>query len=208
MKKDIKKSKITKNGKIDKEKYKEKNITTDTNVNKNPNLKRIFKMFNTKRIIVLIVIAFLISMIGVIVQYNRVKKEKIIPKYANNVTKDDIIVARVRDSNEYDRMKIYLGSIIDDINNKRYDILYSKLYPKFKENYFKTEAEFKRYLELVYPQNASIVHKNFEKIGDYYVLEVGIINSNNLTDYKNIDKTYFVFKESGFNNYYFSFSKN
>lgn len=202
MKKDIRKSKINKNGKIDKDNTEKKDKIINNSNNRRKNI------IDFKKIFLLILLTFIISVIAVIVQYNRVKKEKISPKYANNVTKDDIIVARVRDSNEYDRMKIYLGSIIDDINNKRYDILYSKLYPKFKENYFKTEEEFKRYLELVYPQNASIVHKNFEKIGDYYVLEVGIINSNNLSDYKNIDKTYFVFKESGFNNYYFSFSKN
>ena len=105
-------------------------------------------------------------------------------------------------------MKIYLGDIVKNLNEKNYSDIYKRLAPEYKKKYFNSLEEFEKYFKDYYPDSFSIKHVNFEAIGDYYVVETDIIANNSNEDKKNKKGLYFVFREYDFNDYVFSFSKN
>ena len=104
-------------------------------------------------------------------------------------------------------MKIYTGEIIKSIVNKQYENVYNKLDKDYKEKYFNTLEEFKKYCENRLPENLVVIHNNIERIGEYYVLDVDLVNSENPRDIKSRRNVYFVFKEYKIEDYVFSFAK-
>lgn len=157
--------------------------------------------------IALVLIAFLI----IIVITNKTKNKLMnsseeLPSYAKNFNeiKFNDTVEEVRDKGEMRRMKIYLGDIFDNIENKNYDEIYDRLDSNFKEKFFPKKQVLIDYLEGEFPKNAGYVIKNFERIGTLYVY---VIDIGSVSDSKNKKDMKFVFEEYGFNDYKFSFSK-
>ena len=129
-----------------------------------------------------------------------------LPKYAKdfNIDKYNDTVEEVRDKSEMRRMKIYLGDIFDNIENKNYDEIYARMDDKFKEKLFPKQKVLEDYLEGEFPKDAGYLIKNFERMGSLYVYVVDIISVKD--NKKKIDMK-FVFEEYGLNDYKFSFSK-
>lgn len=125
----------------------------------------------------------------------------------NQVYQNQNLVNRVRDKEEHERFKIYLGDIIKNLKNKEYETVYNKLNDNYKEKYFKTQDEFISYVENKLPQNMIVNHTNIERIDNYYIITVDLVNSRDYNDIKNRKNMYFVFREYGFDDYNFSFSK-
>lgn len=125
----------------------------------------------------------------------------------NQVYQNQNLVNRVRDKEEHERFKIYLGDIIKNLKNKEYETVYNKLNDNYKEKYFKTQYEFISYVENKLPQNMIVNHTNIERIDNYYIITVDLVNSRDYNDIKNRKNMYFVFREYGFDDYSFSFSK-
>lgn len=83
-----------------------------------------------------------------------------------------------------------------------YQSAYNLLYDEFKENYFKTEEEFEKYIKNKYSDLITLDYGNIERLGTYYILTV------NFTDLINDQKNFtqlFVVKENDFNNFVLSF---
>lgn len=156
----------------------------------------------------IIAIILLLSSIAMMI-YNLTKthdlNEEKVSYYTGN-KQDKEVVKKVRDEDAYKRMKVYLGKIITKISEGDYNYAYSRLYSEFKENNFKTEKSFENYCKSYFPKNITYRYKNFDKLGDYYIAVVDIINSETPDDEKNRKDMYFVFKEYDFDDYVFSFS--
>ena len=156
----------------------------------------------------IIAIILLLSSIAMMI-YNLTKTHDLNEEkdsYYTGNKQDKEVVKKVRDEDAYKRMKVYLGKIITKISEGDYNYAYSRLYSEFKENNFKTEKSFENYCKSYFPKNITYRYKNFDKLGDYYIAVVDIINSETPDDEKNRKDMYFVFKEYDFDDYVFSFS--
>ena len=184
-----------------------KNIKGRSNSRKN-NFKKIFDLRNNVVFLSIVLILVIISI--VILVFNLTKTKEIEQKKISYVTNEPLntnVVERIRNSGEHERMKVYIGEIIKAIEEKRYDFAYIRMNEEYRNKYFPSLNSFKQYCETVLPKNMAVSHNNIERIGEYYVLEVDLINSSNITDKKNRKNMYFVFKEYNFTDYHFSFSK-
>ena len=175
---------------------------------RNNKLKQNEKSSKIYIIISIIAIILLLASIAMMI-YNLTKShdlnEEKVSYYTGN-KQDKEVVKKVRDEDAYKRMKVYLGKIITKISEGDYNYAYSRLYSEFKENNFKTEKSFENYCKSYFPKNITYRYKNFDKLGDYYIAVIDIINSETPDDEKNRKDMYFVFKEYDFDDYVFSFS--
>lgn len=165
---------------------------------------------NEKRVLALIILLVISAITFFLIIFNLIKGQEVsneINKYTQARGVDKEHFERVRNSEEYKRMKIYTGEIIKSIVNKQYESVYNKLDKDYKEKYFNTLEEFKKYCENRLPENLVVIHNNIERIGEYYVLDVDLVNSENPRDIKSRRNVYFVFKEYKIEDYVFSFAK-
>lgn len=159
-------------------------------------------------IISIISIVLLLSALAMMI-YNLTKAHDINEEKVSYITgnkQEKEVVKRIRNEDAYKRMKVYLGKIITKIAEEDYNYAYSRLYPGFRESNFPTEKSFDNYCKSYFPKNMTYRYKNFDKIGDYYVAVVDIVNTATPNDEKNRYDMYFVFKEYDFDDYVFSFS--
>lgn len=128
----------------------------------------------------------------------------------NTLTKEEIEentneleIADLKDKDERTRIQQYCGKFIRYIENKEYDKAYNLLYPDFKNNYFKTVEDFKKYAEEKFPQTLiAVEYNNIERQGQYYILFTTIKTPLNV-DYSMDQK--FILIENGFNDFKISF---
>ena len=117
----------------------------------------------------------------------------------------DVIISKLADMDERDRIEYYFSKFIKEIEAKEYEKAYDMLYGEFKENYFPTYNDFEEYAKKTFPKMLSVEHTNFERSGDVYILFVTI--SDLLSGSSNTGKEMrFVVKEEGLNNFVMSFS--
>lgn len=165
---------------------------------------------NEKRVLALIILLVISAITFFLIIFNLIKGQEVsneINKYTQAKGVDKEHFERVRNAEEYKRMKIYTGEIIKSIVNKQYESVYNRLDKDYKEKYFNTLEEFKKYCENRLPENLVVIHNNIERIGEYYVLDVDLVNSENPRDIKSRRNVYFVFKEYKIEDYVFSFAK-
>lgn len=74
----------------------------------------------------------------------------------------------------------------------------------YKKGYFPKQEIFEDYLKGEFPKEAGYKFVNFERMGDLYIYTVDIMSA---VDSKTRKGVHFVFKEEGYNDYRFSFSK-
>ena len=131
------------------------------------------------------------------IQENTLTKEEI-EENTNQLEIEDL-----KDKDERTRIQQYCGKFIRYIENKEYDKAYNLLYPDFKNNYFKTVEDFKKYAEEKFPQTLiAVEYNNIERQGQYYILFTTIKTPLNV-DYSMDQK--FILIENGFNDFKISF---
>ena len=131
------------------------------------------------------------------VEENKLTKEEI------EQNTNELEIADLKDKDERTRIQQYCGEFIRYIENKEYDKAYNLLYPDFKNNYFKTVENFKKYAEEKFPQTLiAVEYNNIERQGQYYILFTTIKTPLNV-DYSMDQK--FILIENGFNDFKISF---
>lgn len=79
---------------------------------------------------------------------------------------------------ERDRIEYYFSKFINYIKDEEYTKAYELLYPEFKENYFKTQEEFRDYAKKIYPKSVGFSYNNIDRQGNIYVLMITVIDTN------------------------------
>ena len=131
------------------------------------------------------------------IQENTLTKEEI------EENTNELEIADLKDKDERTRIQQYCGKFIRYIENKEYDKAYNLLYPDFKNNYFKTVEDFKKYAEEKFPKTLiAVEYNNIERQGQYYILFTTIKTPLNV-DYSMDQK--FILIENGFNDFKISF---
>ena len=101
----------------------------------------------------------------------------------------------VEQYNSYTDEKKVLYNVLNvftAINNGDYRYMYGKLDEEFKLNYFKTEADFEKYVNTKWFKNNKISYGECQKDNDVYVYEVQISDETGAS--KNVIKTRIVMK--------------
>ena len=134
---------------------------------------------------------------------NNVTQENTLTKEEIEENTNELEIADLKNKDERTRIQQYCGKFIRYIENKEYDKAYELLYPDFKNNYFKTVEDFKKYAEEKFPQTLiAVEYNNIERQGQYYILFTTIKTPLNV-DYSMDQK--FILIENGFNDFKISF---
>lgn len=132
---------------------------------------------------------------------NEIKDEKV---EENNINEEDTTLEMLKKSSERERMEFYFSEFIDYIENGKYQEAYNLLYPDFKDNYFKTLDDFKKYVNKTYPEFVSFSYNDIERQGNIYVLMITVINPD-LSKSEAKKSQRIVIKENNFNDFVLSF---
>lgn len=149
--------------------------------------------------IMIIVIIVIKSLEKKSIQNNAINNEK-------NITdiKQDNSGNELKNMSERQRMEFYFSEFMDYIENGKYQEAYNLLYPDFKDNYFKTLDDFKKYVNKTYPEFVSFSYNDIERQGNIYVLMITVINPDlNKSEAKKSQRI--VIKENNFNDFVLSF---
>ena len=165
------------------------------------NFKKNKKMIAIVSIAIIVVI--LIIILAVVNSNKPVDEEKISSEYEETIENNTI--SKLANMTEMERAKTYLSDFVKMIEAKNWEEAYEKLYPEFKENYFKSEVDFKEYCQNYFPEIFAVTNKNVERINNIYVLETKIADMVNNTKGFGL---YFVIRENALNDYDISFSVN
>ena len=161
--------------------------------------------------IILAIVACLLTIINIRLYISRYEKElggnevsntSVLTKKTDEQKKQELI-SELKTMNERDRMERYFGEYIDYIESGEYEKAYALLYPEFKENYFKTIDDFKKYVSEKYPDIIIVDYDNIERQGQYYVLFIKIPKDDGSNE--TIDQN-IVLYEKDYAEYYISFS--
>lgn len=119
--------------------------------------------------------------------------------------KNQEILSKLKGMGERDRMEFYIGEYIEYVEQENYEKAYELLYPEFRNNYFKTIDDYKKYAKETYPSGIIMNYSNIERQGEYYVVFVDIIDEEDSS--KKISQN-IVVKENNYNDFYLSFDVN
>lgn len=86
-------------------------------------------------------------------------------------------IQKYNSSNENQKVALNIEKFITAINSKDYKYAYNCLAGSFKNNYFKTEAEFENYARANFYENNTVTYNNFEKQGDLFIYSVTITDA-------------------------------
>lgn len=172
-------------------------------MNKEVNLKNIILIF----IILIVVFANLV----VLLKLNELDKQ-IIELESNNIEENEeetqnikfeSELEKLQNMKERDRMEYYFYKFISYIHNEDYSSAYNLLYPQFRENYFKTEEEFKSYVLKIYPQSVGFTYNDIDRQGSIYVLTINVIDTTKNVGEGKLQRI--VIQENNFNDFVLSF---
>lgn len=134
---------------------------------------------------------------------NTTIEEKQLTKEEIEENTNELEIADLKDKDERTRIQQYCGKFLKYIENKEYDKAYELLYSDFKNNYFKTVEDLKKYAEEKFPQTLiAVEYNNIERQGQYYILFTTIKAPLNV-EYSMDQK--FILVENGFNDFKISF---
>lgn len=153
-------------------------------------------------VVILGLIAFFTTQDEDSIDYSNMTNEEIavvVEEEVNNMVKNDL-----GEMGERDRMEYYVSSFMKAIENEEYQKAYDMLYDEFKQNYFKTLADFENYVKTKFPSMSSMEYTNIERNGTVYVLWVTI--SNPLSGKDSSREMNFVIQENDLNDFDLSFS--
>lgn len=80
-------------------------------------------------------------------------------------------------ANENQKVALNIDKFMTAINAKDYKYAYNCLAGSFKNNYFKTQAEFENYAKANFYENNAVTYNNFEKQGDLCIYSVTIADT-------------------------------
>lgn len=121
-------------------------------------------------------------------------------------------IDKIKAMSEQDRIEYYVRTFVQNLELQNYDEDYKVLYGDFKNNYFPTLEEFKKYCtEKIGTEFVSFNIESIERLGNsvtgnMYVISgyLGNVLEHN-EDYKK-EISYFVIREKDYNNYELSFN--
>lgn len=172
---------------------------------------------NKKKLILEIVIVIIIIVMLIIV----LCKQKIDNEYNDKVNTsenskgmeqeevetDEEKINKLKKKTEAERIKTYLGTYFKYIETKDYDSAYNLLYSEFKQNYFPTIEDYKKYIqEQDFPALMTIDYDGISTQGELYIVTVRIGNMTARSDTQKVEKS-FIIKENNYNDYFISFKK-
>lgn len=155
-----------------------------------------------KLFIVSLIILFLILIIAKKIFQKTPEQEVVYSEVEQSMHEDTL--KRIAGKGEHRRVKEYFKNFLTNIENKNYSIEYSKLYDKYRANFFETQEDFVNYVEDFIPKSNAVNYKNFEILGDLYVLTVDILDLSNKEN--SLLNMRFVYKEEDLDRYVYSFS--
>ena len=107
---------------------------------------------------------------------------------------------------EPERIKYYFNKYIDCLENKDYETAYNMLDPRFKNNYFQTLDSYVTYVNNKYSPIISVTYDDFNRMGNYYILDVTFLDLFSSTDDNMVGTTQkFIFYETDYDVYTMSF---
>lgn len=119
---------------------------------------------------------------------------------------DEAKIEELKELSEAERIKSYLGTYFKHLENKEYNSAYTLLYSKYKQNYFPTLDDYKKYIDQEkLPDMLAIEYASIYTQGKYYIVKVRIGNMLDRAEVKK-EKTYII-QENDYNDYYLSFKK-
>lgn len=164
---------------------------------------------------ILIVLIVIVTIINLILFKKIMQRETNKSAVINNTTTEEVTetkseedeaaeeLAKLQKMTERDRMEYYFSKFIKYIKNEEYTEAYNLLYPEFRENYFKTQEEFKNYAKKTYPSSVGFSYNDIERQGSIYVLIISVIDTNKKIGEEKTQRI--VIKENDFNNFILSF---
>lgn len=181
------------------------------------------KQLDLKDIILIVVIVFLL-----ILNLILVLKKVIEPKNQQQNNETNIVVLNEDDGkskqdvkvlprtdeetvkylatlNERGRMEYYCGQFFKHIRYKEYEKAYKMLYSEFKENYFKTEEEFEKYVKEHYPEMLGLEYDDIQRFANMYIIRLKLHNLGEEGDGETEHIQRIVVQEYYYNNYKISF---
>lgn len=170
------------------------------------------KKSNSKLNIVIIAVVLILILVFLII----ISRRKEFPSNPEEMAKADAEYQEKRDEgikkdlynkSEQERMQYYCANFFQLVDSNNYEKAYELLYGDYKENYFPTLNNFKRYFQENFPSDFALSYTNIERLGDIYVLMVSVKDTVNGSYGHNFDM-YVVLQENELNDYVLSFSRN
>ena len=168
--------------------------------------KRDLKIRNEKIILVILTVAVVIwtiininSIFKVMENVKKLEASKN-ENVVNTVIQENIVTAEEIEENTN---QLEIEDLKDKDERTRIQQYCGKLYPEFKNNYFKTLEDFTNYVQAKFPSSLiTVEYDNIERQGKYYILFTTVktpLDSNYSMDQK------FILIENGFNDFQLSF---
>lgn len=105
------------------------------------------------------------------------------------------IVEKYEASNEQEKVIININKFMQSLNDKDYKYAYKLLADSFKENNFKTEAEFESYAKANFFDSNEVIYEKFgSEAGTYYTYSLKIKDKSQKSK-KQIDKKFIILLE-------------
>lgn len=114
-------------------------------------------------------------------------------------------IEKYNNASESEKVLLNIQRIFDAINDEDYKYVYNKLDKTFKNNNFKTEADFEQYIKETLFSKNKLNYSEYQKSGDLHIYKLIIANDND-TNTQTINKT-FVMKLLKGTDFVFSFNK-
>ena len=121
-----------------------------------------------KQIILLMIIILVVLLVALVFVFRNSNSgsqtdfEKANIEYKQQQFKKNVV--DLSGKTEQQRMQFYCASFFKLIDNENYEEAYKLLYDEYKENYFPTLNNFKKYFQDYFPSDFSLSYKNIEKL--------------------------------------------
>ena len=172
-------------------------------MNKNNKISKLNPFIIIIIILVIAIIAILVYSIIVSGKYSGEDKTVIDTETGQVISGETL---ELYSMNEPDRIKYYFNKYIDCLENKDYETAYNMLDQKFKDNYFQTLDSYVTYVNNKYSPIISVTYDDFNRMGNYYILDVTFLDLFSSTDDNMVGTTQkFIFYETDYDVYTMSF---
>ncbi len=96
----------------------------------------------------------------------------------------DKFITAYNEGNNQRKVQLNIDKFIKMINNKDYRNAYKVLDDNFKSNYFKTEEDFKRYVQNNFLEYSNVEYEKYTEEGDIYIYQIVLSDKTSKSDKK------------------------
>lgn len=166
---------------------------------------------SNRKILIFIIILTILLILSLILyklitkDNNMISYEKASLSYEEKT--NEVALEDLSGKTEQQRMQYYCAQFFKYISIRDFEKAYNLLYSEYKENYFPTLESFKKYMIEYFPSDVSLTYNNMERLGNIYVLWVGVKDVYYGKNGHNFDM-YIVIQENAYNDIQMSFSRN